>query len=166
MKGQKPSFPFDGFIEAVENISANQRPGRPFWFSDKPEKHRLGRGWWDLSVASWQISLNSIHWLQRISIKCLSQSEARAVILVFFSFNGSQNTVEDVEILFPVKFCKMGGCREEVETMDGRLTTIVHLSLLLRCTKMANFGECKISLPDPNGERNCHETVTLVSKKF
>ena len=28
----------------VENISANQRPGWPFCFSDRPEKHKLGRG--------------------------------------------------------------------------------------------------------------------------
>ena len=28
----------------VENVSANQRPGWPFCFSDRPEKHELGRG--------------------------------------------------------------------------------------------------------------------------
>ena len=33
-----------GFRKAVENVSANQRPGRPSCFSDRPEKHKLGRG--------------------------------------------------------------------------------------------------------------------------
>ena len=36
-------IPFSGFRE-VENVSANQRPGWPSCFSDRPEKHNLGRG--------------------------------------------------------------------------------------------------------------------------
>ena len=36
-------IPFSGFGE-VENVSSNQRPGRPSCFSDQPEKHKLGRG--------------------------------------------------------------------------------------------------------------------------
>ena len=35
---------FSGFRGEVENVSANQRPGRPSCFSDRPEKHNLGRG--------------------------------------------------------------------------------------------------------------------------
>ena len=50
-------IPFSGFRGEVENVSANQRPGRPSCFSDRPEKHKLGRGHWDL--ASCQVSLNS-----------------------------------------------------------------------------------------------------------
>ena len=30
--------------EKFKNVSANQKPGRPFCFSDRPEKHKLGRG--------------------------------------------------------------------------------------------------------------------------
>ena len=37
-------IPFSGFRGEVENVLANQRPGRPFCFSDQPEKHKLGRG--------------------------------------------------------------------------------------------------------------------------
>ena len=37
-------IPFNGFREEVENVSSNQRPGRPSCFSDQPEKHKLGRG--------------------------------------------------------------------------------------------------------------------------
>ena len=37
-------IPFSGFREKVKNVSANQRPGRPSCFSDRPEKHKLGRG--------------------------------------------------------------------------------------------------------------------------
>ena len=62
----------------------------PFWgigqggylFTDQPEKHKLGRGLWDL--ASCQVLLNSVQRFQRKSRKCLSQSEARAAILFFW----------------------------------------------------------------------------------
>ena len=61
-------IPFSGFREEVENVSANQRPGRPSCFSDRPEKHKLGRRRWDL--ASCQVSLNSVQRFQRWSRKC------------------------------------------------------------------------------------------------
>ena len=78
-------IPFSGFRGEVENVSANQRPGRPFCFSDRPKKHKLGKGHWDL--ASYQVSLNSVQRFQRRSRKCLGQSEpeARAAILFFRS---------------------------------------------------------------------------------
>ena len=81
-------IPFNGFREEVENISANQRPGRPSYFSDRPEKHKLGRGRWDL--ASCQVSFNCIQRFQRRSRKCLGQSEARAAILFFRSIRKTQ----------------------------------------------------------------------------
>ena len=59
---------FSGFRGEVENVSANQRPGRPSCFSDRPEKHKLGRGCWDLT--SCEVSLNSVQWFQRRSRKC------------------------------------------------------------------------------------------------
>ena len=74
---------FNGFRGEVENASANQRPGQPSCFSNRSEKHKLGRGRWDL--ASCQVSLNSVQRFQRRSRKCLSQSEARAAILFFQS---------------------------------------------------------------------------------
>ena len=61
-------IPFGGIRGEVENVSANQRPGRPSCFSDRPEKHKLGRGRWDL--ASCQVSLNSNQRFQRRSRKC------------------------------------------------------------------------------------------------
>ena len=81
-------IPFSGFRGEVENVSANQRPGRPSCFSDRPKKHKHGRGHWDL--ASCQVSLNSVHRFQRRSRKCLSQSEARAAILFFRSAQKTQ----------------------------------------------------------------------------
>ena len=36
-------IPFSGSRWEVENAPANQRPGRPSWFPDLPEKHKLGR---------------------------------------------------------------------------------------------------------------------------
>ena len=37
-------IPFSGFRKEVEHVSANQRPGRPSCFSDRLEKHKLGKG--------------------------------------------------------------------------------------------------------------------------
>ena len=56
-------IPFSRCRGEVENVSANQRPGRPSCFSDRLEKHKLGRGRGDL--ASCQVLLNSIQRFQR-----------------------------------------------------------------------------------------------------
>ena len=37
-------IPFSGFREEVKSVSANQSSGRPSCFSDRPEKHKPGRG--------------------------------------------------------------------------------------------------------------------------
>ena len=81
-------IPLGGFRGDVGNVSANQRPGRPSCFSDRPQKHKLDRGRWDL--ASCEVSLNSVQRFQRRSRKCLSQSEARAAILFFRSARKTQ----------------------------------------------------------------------------
>ena len=112
-------IPFSGFRAEVENVSANQRPGWPFCFSNRLEKHNLGRGRWDL--ASCQVSLNSVQRFQRRSRKCLSQSEARAAILFFRSARKNTNLVEDIEILLPVKFrwILFSGFKGEVENVSA-----------------------------------------------
>ena len=81
-------IPFSSFRGEVENVSANQRPGPPSCFSDRSQKHKLGRALWDL--ASCQVLLNSVQRFQRRSRKCLSQSEARAAILFFRSARKTQ----------------------------------------------------------------------------
>ena len=94
-------IPFSGFRGEVENVSANHRPGRPFCFSDRPKKQKLGRGRWDL--ASCKVSLNSVRWFQRKSPKFLAnQTSGRP----FCFYDRPENTilVESVEILLPVKF--------------------------------------------------------------
>ena len=99
-------IPFSGFRGNVENVSANQRPGRPSCFSDRPEKHKLGRGRWGL--ASCQVSLNSVQRFQRRSRKCLSQSEARAAILFFRSARKTQTWKRTLRSCFLssfVEFC-------------------------------------------------------------
>ena len=95
---------FSGFRGEVENVSVNQRPGRPSCFSDRPEKHKLGRGYWDL--ASCQVSLNSVQRFQRKSRKCLSQSEARAAILFFRSARKTQTCKRTLRSCFISSFVK------------------------------------------------------------
>ena len=63
-----PWIPFSGFRGEVENVSANQRPGRPSCFSDRPEKHKLGKVHSDLPFC--KVSSNSVQWFQRRSQKC------------------------------------------------------------------------------------------------
>ena len=70
-----------GFWGEFENVSANQRPGRPSCVSDRPEKHKLCRGRW--YIASCQVLLNSVQRFEKRSRKQLSQSEAKAAILFF-----------------------------------------------------------------------------------
>ena len=108
-------IPWSSFRGEVEYVSANQRPGRPSCFSDQPEKHKLGRGCWDL--ASCQVSLNSVQPFQRSSRKCLSQSEARAVILFFRSAQKkTTNLIEDIEIYFLSSFVEFRAAVSEEKT--------------------------------------------------
>ena len=58
-------------------------PRRTSLFTNPPEKHKLGRGCWDL--ASCQVLLNSVQQFHQRTRKCLSQSETRAAILFFRS---------------------------------------------------------------------------------
>ena len=60
--------PFGCFRGEVENVSANQRPGWPSCFSDRPKKHKLGRWRWDL--VSCKVSSNSVQRFQRRTRKC------------------------------------------------------------------------------------------------
>ena len=108
-------IPFSGFREEVENVSAHQRPGRSSCFSDRPTKHKLGRGHWDL--ASCQISLNSVQRFQRRSRKCISQSEARRPSC----FSDQPEKHKLVEFLLTVKFCWIlfSGFRGEVENVKS-----------------------------------------------
>ena len=65
-------------------------------------KHELVGGHW--YIASCQVSLNSVQWLQR-SRKCPDQREAKAAFFAFRSFPKKvSNLVENVEFLLPVKF--------------------------------------------------------------
>ena len=78
-------IPISGFRGEVENVTANQRQGRPscFFFRSAQKNSNLVEECWDL--ASCQVLLNSVQRFQRRSWKCLSQSEARAAILILRS---------------------------------------------------------------------------------
>ena len=73
---------FRGFRGKVENVSANQSLGWPSCFSDQPEKHKLGRGLWDL--ASCQVLLNSFQWFER-----RSKQEPQGALIAHLSTMGS-----------------------------------------------------------------------------
>ena len=71
-------------------------------FSDRPEKHKLGRG--HCNLASCQVSLNSVQRLQRRSRKCLSQSEVRMAILIFQSARKTQTWYRTLRSCFLLSF--------------------------------------------------------------
>ena len=110
-------IPFSGFRGEVQNVSANQRPGRPSCFSDRPEKHKLGRGLWDLAFS--QVSLNSVQRFQRRSRKCLSQSEARAAILFFRSARKTQTWWRALRSWFLLSFVEF---RSAVSTEKSKMS--------------------------------------------
>ena len=64
----------------VDNVSANQRPVHPSCFSNRHEKHKLGRG----------RSCFLLNFLR--SRKCISKSEARAPSCFFFLIS-PKNTI-------------------------------------------------------------------------
>ena len=125
-------IPFSDFRGEVKNVSANQRPGWPFCFSDRSEI-QIGRGRWDL--ASCQVSLNSVHRFQRRGRKYLSQSEARATILFsekhklgsgrwdLSSYKVSLNSVQRFQR-------RSRKCEKLTTTDDTRRTTRDHNSAL------------------------------------
>ena len=112
-------IPLSGFRGEVENVSDNQRPGRPSCFSDRPEKHKLGRGRWDL--ASCQVSLNSIQRFQRRNQKCLSQSEARAAILFFRSARKTQTWQRTLRSCFLSSFVEFRSVVSEEKLKKSQL---------------------------------------------
>ena len=112
-------IPFSGFRGEVENVSANQRQGSHFLFSNRPDKHKLGTGHWDL--ASYQVSFNSVQRFQRRSRKMSQPIRGQGGHLVFLIGPKNTNLVEDVEILLPVKFrwIPFSGFRGEVENVSA-----------------------------------------------
>ena len=98
-----------------KNVSANQRPERPSWISDRHEKHKLDRG--RRGLASCQVSSKSIQQLRRRSRKMLQPIRGQGGHLGFPIGTKNTNLIEDVEDLFPVKFRQnpYSGCGEEVE---------------------------------------------------
>ena len=110
---------FSSFRGEVENVSANQSPGWLSCFSDRHEKHKLGRG--SSGLAACQVSLNSVQRFQRRSQKCLSQPETNLAILFFSISPKNTNLVEEVEILLPIQFrgILFSGFREEVENVSA-----------------------------------------------
>ena len=97
---QIQQIPFSGFRE-VENVSANQKPGQPSCFSDRPEKHKLHRGPWDISSSL--VSLISVQQFRR-SRKISQPIRGQGGHLVFPIGQKNKNLEEDVEIFLPVKF--------------------------------------------------------------
>ena len=134
-------IPRSGFREEVENASANKRPGRPSWFSDRPEKHpKLGRGHWDL--ASCQVLLNCVRRLQKLSkmFQLIIGQDGH----LGFQIDPKKKTtlIEDVEILLPVKFCWIprSGFREEAENISANQ----------RPGQQSGFSDTPKKKPTPN----------------
>ena len=81
-------MPYSCFRGEVENDSSNQRSERPSCFSDRPQKHKRGRGRWILLLVKFHwIPFSGFREVENVfhsavseSRKYLTQSEARAAI--------------------------------------------------------------------------------------
>ena len=111
-------IPFSGFRGEVEKVSANQRPGRQSCFSNRPKKHKLGRGRWDLASYKFR-------WIPfsgfRDEVENVSANQRPGRPSCFPIDLKNTNLVEDVEILLPVKFRWIPFCgfRGEVENVKS-----------------------------------------------
>ena len=77
-------------------------PRWPFLFTFRPEKHKLGRGLWDLNLC--QVSLYSVQRFQRKSQNMSQSIRGQRGHIVFSISPKNTNLVEDVENLLSVKF--------------------------------------------------------------
>ena len=105
-------IPFSGFRGEVENVSANQRPGRPSCFFDRPEKHKLGRGRWDLP--SCKVSSNSVQRFQRRSRKCEKLTTT----------DDGQHMITIVHLSLRLRCTKNATNNFDYTTTAGRLRTV------------------------------------------
>ena len=143
-------IPFRSFRGEVENVSAHQRPERPFCFSDRAEKHKLGGGRWDL--ASYQILVEI-----RSAVSEEKSTMSKLIIgqsghLVFPIDPKNTNLVEDLEILLPVKFywIPFSSYRSQNVSVNHRPE---RPSCFFRLTRKKQFGRgrwglasCQVSL--------------------
>ena len=132
---------FGGWREEVENVLANQRPQQPLWFSDRPKKHKLGRGCWVLAFCQFFFKFHSA-----VPDVSADQRPGQPSWLTFLIGSTNTDLVEDVEFFSKwFKFCSMV-LEDNDEQTDGRqrLITMVNLSLWLRCTKNLSPELCEL----------------------
>ena len=91
--------------EGVENIPANQRPGKSSWFFDRHQKHKLDRRHWVLPPS--QVSLNSVYITVPEKSKMYLHNRGHSGHLGFSLAPKNTNLVEDVDFLLPVKIRKI-----------------------------------------------------------
>ena len=95
-------IPFSGFRGEVENVSVNQRKGRPSCFSDRPEKHKT----WQRTMRSCFLS-SCVKLRSAVSEKISNMSQpirGRGDHLVFPIGPKNIYLIEADEIMLPVKF--------------------------------------------------------------
>ena len=112
-------IPFSGFREEVENISANQSPVRPHWFSCRSEKQKT---WWRMLRSCFLSSFVEFHSVVSEKRSKMSQSiRGQGGNLCFPIGPKNTNLVEDVEILLPLKvrWIPFSGFRGEVERVSA-----------------------------------------------
>ena len=102
-------------VVSEEKLKMSQPIRGHLAFFDRPEKHKIGSGRWDLATC--QVSLNSVQRFLKRSQNMFQPIRGWGVHLVFL--NGPKNTklVEDVEILLPLRFhwILFSGFRVEVK---------------------------------------------------
>ena len=95
-------IPFSEFKGEVDNVSPNQRPGRPSCFSDQPENTNLAEDVEILLPVKFRLIPFSGF---RGEVENVSTNQRPGRPSCFSDGLKNTNFVEDVEILLPVQFC-------------------------------------------------------------
>ena len=114
-------IPFSGSRGIVQNVSANQRSGRPSCFSIRPKNINLVEDIeYLLPVKFRQIPFSGLEKKSK-----LSQSIRDRAAILFSARKKHTIFVEDVELLLPVKFRQLPvhRFREEVENVSANQRT-------------------------------------------
>ena len=99
--------------KVVNNILANQRPGWPSWFPDRPEKRKLGRRrCWILFGSFWG------------EVKNVSANQRSRVVILAFRRSENTNFVVDVEytcyLISFIEFCLAISEKSKMWKVTGR----------------------------------------------
>ena len=156
-------IPFYSFRGEVENVSANQRSGRPSCFSDRPEKHKLGVGRWDLDSCQVFLLLFWTRWMEFNETWQEARSQRPLPCLYYSGWSGNKNGR-------PSRVLKKGGTLYSVAryvalwascSFKWSFSPCGYIPRMLESTLTSNSKKC-----DPTRRKLCRTHSFVFKKHF